>query len=229
MAMRSNRSGTAWQNQGRSYRRRSGGPEGLSIYGFNPQPEPPRMLFGADLTTGGAGGIDAAASMVECIAAGGYWSGTNCYGVGEGDDEDETTELDIPTPGTPGAVPVRPENWDLDSEPYATYKIAAGDTFYGLAATYLGTGARWNEIYSTGRNRTIIPNPNDIRTQGPIDMPAEARDRMRAWLKGDRKGKPGDLTDKQVVAANKSKAPYIAAAVLGAVALAGLGYAIYKS
>lgn len=47
--------------------------------------------------------------------------------------------------GTPGAVPFRPGHWNASTAP-AEYVIAEGDTMVGIAARYLGAGARWTEI-----------------------------------------------------------------------------------
>lgn len=47
--------------------------------------------------------------------------------------------------GSPAAVPFRPGSWDV-SGPVAFYVLEQDDTMYGLAARYLGNGARWTEI-----------------------------------------------------------------------------------
>ena len=77
---------------------------------------------------------------------------------------------------TPGAVAVRPGNWDLTKDP-AIYTIHAGDTYAGLAETYLGNGARYPEIWNL--NRSQHPNPDRIIAGDRIKMPAEARDRFK--------------------------------------------------
>ena len=87
---------------------------------------------------------------------------------------------------TPGEVPARPENWDLSADP-ATYTIAYGDTFVGLAKTYLGNGAAWPHIWKYGHNAQLFPDPDVITSAGPLQMPPDAADNMRLWLK---KGKP---------------------------------------
>jgi hypothetical protein len=120
----------------------------------------------------------------------------------------------------PGAVDVRPANWDLDSEPYATYKLAWGDTYVGLSATYLGDGARWREIWDL--NRAQHPNPDQIGVAQIVNMPDEARDKMRRWLRGKRKGLPGELPKAEPAAEKlKRAAPYL---LVGAVAAAGIYY-----
>lgn len=143
---------------------------------------------------------------------------------------EEQAELDLETGKTPGAVQVRLENWDLAGEPFATYIIAPGDTFYGLAITYLGDGARAMEIYDTGNNHAIIgPDPNVIKTKGPIDMPEEARDRMKAFVS---KGEPPGTTPGQIkpseVKAIKERPTKIVVGVVAAVALAGTAFVVYK-
>lgn len=120
-------------------------------------------------------------------------------------DEGEDEFIDLLTPGTgtreepgegtgpfgpgttPGAVPAREENWNFEIDP-AEYTIAAGDTFVGLAATYLGSGARWKEIWNYGHNRKLFPVADVITSTGPLQMPPEARDNMINWLN---LGKPG--------------------------------------
>ncbi len=74
----------------------------------------------------------------------------------------------------PAPVPMRPDNWDLDSKP-ARYKLAWGDTLVGLAGTYLHDGSRWREIWdmqpaSYHQTRT----PDKIFVGDWLNMPAEA-------------------------------------------------------
>lgn len=47
--------------------------------------------------------------------------------------------------GSPGAVPFRPGNWNLDASP-AEYSVAQGDTMAGIAALYLQSAARVQEL-----------------------------------------------------------------------------------
>lgn len=118
----------------------------------------------------------------------------------------------------PGAVDVRPANWDLDAEPHATYKLAWGDTYVGLSATYLGEGARWREIWDL--NRALHPNPDQIGVAQVIDMPDEARDKMRRWLRGKRGGLPGELPKAEPTAEKiKRAAPYLLVGALAAGAI----------
>jgi hypothetical protein len=115
--------------------------------------------------------------------------------------EPETWDKDaasgeIITPSTPGAVPVVPGAWNFETSPYAKYRLQWGDTMVGLAATYLGAGARWQEIWkvqdaSYKQTRT----PDKIFVDDLINMPAEAAANAKAWIDlppGERPEKPGD-------------------------------------
>lgn len=124
----------------------------------------------------------------------------------------------------PGAVQVRPENWELDAEPYALYTLAWGDTYVGLSKTYLGDGARWPEIWDL--NRATTPDPDKIGVGQVINMPNEARDKMRAWLKRGGKGLPGEQPEEPPLAEKAKKAaPYL----LIGLAAAGLVYYVSQS
>lgn len=97
---------------------------------------------------------------------------------------------DLP-PGwvAPGAVPVYVDAWDTTDDP-ALYTIQGGDTLVGLAATYLGDGARWKEIWNYQTADTRSRNsPDRITTTRVLQMPPEARDNFLNWI--DR-GKPGN-------------------------------------
>lgn len=123
----------------------------------------------------------------------------------------------------PGAVKVRPNNWDLEGQPYATYKLAWGDTYVGLSATYLGDGARWREIWDL--NRTITPNPDAIYVSQVINMPDEARDKLKRWLVGPKDKPPGELPKTPTVTEQaKRYGPWV---VAGAAALY-VGYELMK-
>jgi len=119
----------------------------------------------------------------------------------------------------PGAVPVVITAWDLEAQPYALYTLQWGDTYVGLSATYLGDGARWKEIWNL--NRSQHPDPDKIYVSQTINMPDEAREKMKRWLKGGKKGKPGELPDEPTLPEKaRSAAPWIIAAA----ALAAGGY-----
>jgi hypothetical protein len=61
--------------------------------------------------------------------------------------------------GTPGPVSFRPGNWDQTRNP-PEYVIASGDTMVGIAALYLGNGARWTEIRDIQVNADGSMGPN---------------------------------------------------------------------
>jgi hypothetical protein len=73
----------------------------------------------------------------------------------------------------PGAVAIRPGNWDTSHKPFALYTLAPGDTYTGLAKTYLDNGSRWREIWDL--NRAQHPNPDRIFAGQRINMPDEAK------------------------------------------------------
>jgi hypothetical protein len=154
------------------------------------------------------------------------------------------TQGDIPpeeTPGSgwPGAVPIRPSNWNMDTDP-DSYQIAWGDTFAGLSATYLGTPLRWREIWNQQPDTyRYSRSPDRIMPGEWIFMPPDASATLRAAL-----GQPPEPGDKPAPAPpggyptpvgptppgmkpepekKKSKLPYIAAAIgIGALGLYAL-------
>lgn len=132
----------------------------------------------------------------------------------------DPTEPQTP-PGfvAPGAVPVVVAAWDLEAQPYALYTLQWGDTYVGLSATYLGDGARWKEIWNL--NRTQHPDPDTIYVSQTINMPDEARDKLKRWLQGPKKDLPGKLPDQPTPTERvRSMAPWL----LAAAALAAGGY-----
>lgn len=157
--------------------------------------------------------------------------------LGQAVDESETTTLvvtgeteELPglPPGfiAPGAVPVRVDHWDLGAQPFAAYVPAFGDTFVGLAATYLGDGSRWPDIWNTGGNSSKYPNPDVIDNLGPIDMPDEARDNLKSWLKkgGPPGVVPGKTPPSKTAKAAKKLWPWlVGGAAIGLVAAAAMG------
>jgi len=120
--------------------------------------------------------------------------------------------------GWPAAVTVRPDNWDMALQP-AVYTIAAGDTLAGLAATYLGSPARWKEIWELQPAQFRFSNsPDKIFPGQKFMMPDEARDNLKAWLAlGKPSGKkPGALSKSDKASAGYKKyLPYAAGAVVG--------------
>lgn len=109
-----------------------------------------------------------------------------------------------PEPGwvSPGPVPMRPERWRLDRDP-AEYRLASGDTLAGLAGTYLGSGARWREIWDMQ-----LPSykddhtPDLIYAEEWIRMPAEAAKTLKQQTgKGDDSPWPWIIGGVAIVAA----------------------------
>ncbi len=101
--------------------------------------------------------------------------------------------------GWPAAVTVRPDNWNMTLQP-ATYTIASGDTLSGLAATYLGSPARWREIWDMQPAARRLGQSPDVIAPGEVFlMPDEARDNLKAWLAAGKptEKKPGVLTKKE--------------------------------
>ncbi len=82
---------------------------------------------------------------------------------------------EAPGPVSPGAVPMRGANWDERRSP-PTYRLANGDTFAGLAATYLGTSTRWLELYEFQDEsfRSKRPDPSQVFVGDVINMPPDA-------------------------------------------------------
>jgi len=86
--------------------------------------------------------------------------------------------------GWPGAVPFRPDAWDFGA---GWYILQADDTFSGLAATYLGSPARWHEIWALQSYRyTEAPDPSSVKPGRPlvrigerVVMPPEATARAK--------------------------------------------------
>lgn len=50
-----------------------------------------------------------------------------------------------------------------------THRVVRGDTLWGIAARYLGNGARWQEIFNL--NRGVIRNPNLISAGQVLRIP----------------------------------------------------------
>lgn len=67
---------------------------------------------------------------------------------------------------TAWTVPAR----ETDSSPsYSTYTVVKGDCLWNIAKKYLGSGARWTEIYQLNKDK--ISNPNLIYPGQVLTMP----------------------------------------------------------
>lgn len=90
--------------------------------------------------------------------------------------------------GWPGAVPFREGAWNFDE---GWYILQADDTFSGLAATYLGSPARYMEIWSLQPYRyTKAIDPSSVTPTRPlvkvgerVIMPQEAVERARELVR----------------------------------------------
>lgn len=85
---------------------------------------------------------------------------------------DTPTGAPVMPGGWPAAVPIRPANWHPANR---DYKLSPGDTLAGLAATYLGSPQRWNEIWneqSDGFRATR--KPDQLGAGEWIKMPLQA-------------------------------------------------------
>ena len=122
----------------------------------------------------------------------------------------------LPT-GWPAAVDVVPGAWNLSADP-ATYIIQAGDTLAGLAATYLGDPARWQQIWNMQPQSFRFSHSPDVIFSGQVFlMPQEAADNMRTFLAaGSPEGStPGSLTpSQQTIGKLKSAIPWVIGGVL---------------
>lgn len=116
----------------------------------------------------------------------GWSDGNTCYPIDPNDPNAPPGEPQIGPGGqplppgfvAPGPTELHPDRWDLDA---CMYTPAYGDTYVGLAKTYLdSTGARWREIWNL--NRDIHPNPDLIDRPDAMHMPEEACQNMRRWL-----------------------------------------------
>lgn len=92
---------------------------------------------------------------------------------------------------SPGAVDTAEQAWVSYNPP--KYLLQWGDTFVGLAKTYLGNGARWREIFNLQPQSARFSKGTTgwIAGQDVINMPEEAARNMQAWLKA---GKPAYVT-----------------------------------
>ena len=93
-------------------------------------------------------------------------------------------ETEAPFSGWPGAVPFRRDAWNFSE---SWYILQSGDTFSGLASTYLGHPSRYLEIWQLQPYRyTKAIDPSSVKPDRPlvqvgerVIMPAEALERAR--------------------------------------------------
>ena len=156
-----------------------------------------------------------------------------------GEDEDDDTgsgytgteNEDNPFPlgyGWPSAVPVTEASWDTSQQP-AKYKTVFGDTFSGLAATYLNDPARWQEIWDVqSQEYRWSHNADDLATGEWLVMPDEARDAYLNWINQGKPTttKPGELKPETYGQKVTRYAPYLIGGGLLAVAGTGLYFAM---
>lgn len=117
--------------------------------------------------------------------------------------------------GWPAPVPVRPERWiETPSGALWQYRVALGDTYSGLAGTYLGSPSRWKEIWDVQPDTyRWTHSPDVLGVDEVINMPDEARDNLLNWIKQGKPGtiKPGDLPPETIGQKGRRLAPYILA------------------
>jgi hypothetical protein len=90
--------------------------------------------------------------------------------------------------GWPGAVPFRPDAWDFT---HGVYTLQQGDTFSGLASTYLQSPARYLEIWHLQPYRytkaidpsSVTPSRPLVRAGEPVIMPPEATERAKSLVR----------------------------------------------
>jgi hypothetical protein len=85
--------------------------------------------------------------------------------------------------------------------PGRTHVIQAGDTLSGLASKYLGSSARYREIYEANRN--VLRSPDDLREGVTIVIPDGGKPRDSQAVAGTSaagSGTPADATGKTVKA-----------------------------
>jgi len=104
---------------------------------------------------------------LRTIGRGGFW-GTQVANI--------SADGSIDFPGAPAChrevyavYGVRPAMWITAAQPPKTHTVKQGDTLWGIARQFLGSGARWQEIHAINRNK--ISNPNLIHPGWILDLP----------------------------------------------------------
>lgn len=174
------------------------GPDAMPAGGYSRGPEmqlggyqriPTSSAAGYDYSTTAAASYDAPAQRTATRTAAADWR-RNPPSEGQGE-QAPIVEPFIPESGSgqpftgwPGAVPFRKDAWNFSE---GWYILQRDDTFSGLAATYLGSPARWHEIWALQPYRyTKAVDPSSARPDRPlvqigerVIMPEEATDRAR--------------------------------------------------
>jgi nucleoid-associated protein YgaU len=128
--------------------------------------------------------------------------------------------------GWPADVAVVPGAWVSLDPP--RYQIQGGDTWSGLAGTYLGAKTRWKDLWDAQDQAWRWGNDPDVLGVGwVVDMTPEARDNFVSWMQ---LGKPTEVVPgklppeipKTTEAKIKSALPYVAAGVVAAVVIAAI-------
>lgn len=81
-----------------------------------------------------------------------------------------TSELKISTPQAPRPAPKKETKNTATESKTRTYTVQSGDCLWRIAQRFLGSGARYPEIYNLNRDK--ISNPNLIYTGQVLRIPA---------------------------------------------------------
>src|SRR5690606_34169520 len=84
-------------------------------------------------------------------------------------EDDTPAASNEPNTGTAATNPSR----STPSENLKTHVVQSGDTLSGIAQKYLGSSARFEEIYEA--NRDLLKNPNDLRVGMKLKIPPRER------------------------------------------------------
>lgn len=133
---------------------------------------------------------------------------------------------------TTGAGTFRAERWNAYSEGGGgyQYQIAGGDTLSALAALYLDSAARWQEIWNLqSAERRAASSPDEIWADEWMEMPIEAGENARKLNggqplpgtagQGGSKGKGGGTEPGDTVGWSTNKKLAVAGAVAGGLLL----------
>jgi hypothetical protein len=127
--------------------------------------------------------------------------------------------------GWPAEVNVEPAAWVSLDPP--RYQIQGGDTWSGLAATYLGAHERWRDLWDEQpQSYRWSHSPDKLGIGEVVNMSAEARDNFVAWMKRGKPGVPPGKIPPTIPGTTKEKLkkalPLIAAGTVAAVVIAAV-------